>query len=82
MFGIVEGNAGLLESLIRAQIPGGVVRERPPRTDLRRFEVLIPDFTTQMIAPKTASIITAWVAQHGDYRDVRPRFVTAYPDVP
>ncbi len=87
VFGIGEGDAVLLESLIREQIPAGIVTERKPSVDLRRFEVLILDFTTQAIAPSigmtnAAPIITAWVAQHGDYRDVCPRFVTAYPDVP
>ncbi len=83
VFGIGEGDAVLLESLIREQIPAGVVTERSPSAYLRRFEVLIPDFTTQVIAPNAAPVITAWVPdEHWNYRDVRPRFVTAYPDVP
>ncbi len=78
VFGIGEGDGELLERLIREQVGRGIVAERPPRTDLRRFGVLVEDFTT----PKnTAPVITAWVSDHGELEEIKPRLVTAYPVV-
>lgn len=78
VFGVGEGDGELLERLIRDQVGRGIVTERPPRTDLRRFGVLIEDFET----PKhTGPVITAWVSDHGDWRRIKPRLVTAYPVV-
>jgi hypothetical protein len=78
VFGVGEGEGRLLERLIREQIGRGIVTEKPPRTDLRRFEVLIEDFET---AKNTEPMITAWVSEHGDWRRITPRFITAYPVV-
>lgn len=78
VFGIGEGEGWLLERLIREQIARGVVTEKPPRTDLRRFEVLIEDFETEK---STGPMITAWVSEYGDWQRITPRFITAYPVV-
>ncbi|MBA2712475.1 MAG: hypothetical protein H0U55_02840 [Rubrobacteraceae bacterium] len=78
IFGIGVGNGARLEQLIRNQVGGGVVSERAPREDTRRFGVLIEDFE----GPSgRGPVLTAWASDHGDYRELKPRLVTALPVV-
>ena len=71
----------LLERLIREQVTGGVVAERPSRFDTRRFGVTIPDFAGPSGPAKRGPVLTAWASDHGDYKALRPRLVTAFPIV-
>lgn len=75
IFGIGVGDGALLEQLIRSQISSGVVVERSPRVDTRRFGVRIADFEGPA---GRGPVLTAWAADH---EEERPRLVTAYPDV-
>ena len=78
VFGIGVGDGDLLERLIRQQIVGGMVTERPPRMDARRFGVVIPDFEGPA---RRGPVLTAWASDHGNYKILRPRLVTAFPIV-
>lgn len=78
VFSIGVGDGDLLERLIRQQIASGEVTERPPRLDTRRFGVVIPDFQGRS---GRGPILTAWASDHGDYKTLRPRLVTAFPIV-
>lgn len=81
VFGIGEGDAGLLESLLREQLsqadPGErepvTTREYPPRT-VRRWELVIPRF--QGPNGNEGPVITAWALDPD--RDL-PHLTTAYP---
>lgn len=81
VFDIGVGDGDLLERLIRQQINGGVVTEKPPRIDVRRFGVVIPDFERPAGPAKRGPVLTAWASDHGDYKKLRPRLVTAFPIV-
>ncbi len=75
VFGIGPGEGELLEQLIRDHVRRGVVVEKPPRVDSRRFEVKISNFE----GPAGAGpVLTAWAAEHGAQR---PHLVTAFPIV-
>jgi hypothetical protein len=78
IFGIGTGDGAHLEQLIREQVLHGVVSERPPREDTRRFGVMIEDFK----GPSgRGPVLTAWASGHGAYREQKPRLVTAFPVV-
>jgi hypothetical protein len=84
VFGIGVGDGKLLERLIRQQVASGEVTERPPRIDARRFGVVIPDFEGPAgpAGPATRGpVLTAWASDHGDYKTLKPRLVTAFPIV-
>lgn len=78
VFGIGVGDGKLLERLILQQVASGVVTERPSRIDARRFGVVIPDFQGRS---GRGPVLTAWASDHGDYKTVKPRLVTAFPIV-
>ena len=78
IFGIGVGDGAYLEQLIREQVVHGVVSERAPREDTRRFGVMIEDFK----GPSgRGPVLTAWASGHGGYREQKPRLVTAFPVV-
>ncbi len=78
VFGIGVGDGARLEQLIRDQVVNGVVSERAPRGDTRRFAVMIVDFEGPT---GRGPVLTAWASDHGDYRERKPRLVTAFPVV-
>jgi hypothetical protein len=81
VFGIGEGDAELLERLIREQLPQAGPRERepvtrggdPPRT-FRRWELVIPRFRGPN--GNVSPVLTAWALDPA--RDV-PHLTTALP---
>jgi hypothetical protein len=81
VFGIGEGDAELLERLIREQLPQAGLRERepvtrggdPPRT-FRRWELVIPRFRGPN--GNVSPVLTAWALDPA--RDV-PHLTTALP---
>jgi hypothetical protein len=79
IFGIGVGDGARLEQLIRNQVGEGVVSERAPREDTRRFGVIIEDFEGP--SGRRGPVLTAWASGHGNYREQKPRFVTALPVV-
>lgn len=81
IFGIGVEDGKLLERLLRQQVASGVVTERPPRIDARRFGVMIPDFEGPAGPARRGPVLTAWASDHGDYKTVKPRLVTAFPIV-
>ena len=81
VFGIGVGDGELLEHLIRQQVASGEVTERPPRIDTRRFGVMIPDFEGPAGVMNRGPVLTAWASDHGDFRTLKPRLVTAFPIV-
>ena len=83
VFGVGEGDAELLERLIREQLFGAGVspeerepvttREDPPRL-VPRWEIVIPNF----VGPNGSSgpVLTAWALEPGANR---PHLTNAYP---
>lgn len=81
VFGIGEGDGEVLERLIREQLSGASIRERPPVTGRegethRIFEVLIPDFRGPN--GNVGPVITGWALDPGEEN---PHLTTAYPAV-
>lgn len=83
VFGIGEGDAELLERLIREQLEGAEPEEqegKAPREDpsgvIRRWELVIPRFRgpNGHVGP----VLTAW-ALDPDVGKARPHLVTAFP---
>ncbi len=81
VFGIGEGDAELLERLLREQFPQAEPEEQEPVTTwedpprmVRRWEFVIPHFRGPN--GKEGSVLTAWALDPG--KDL-PHLTTAYP---
>lgn len=83
VFGIGEGDAQLLERLLREQIEGGEPEEKEGKTSsqdppevIRRWELVIPCFRGPN--GNVGPVLTAW-ALDPDVGESRPHLVTAFP---
>lgn len=83
VFGIGEGDAELLERLIREQLEGAEPEEKAGKTSsedapevIRRWELVIPRFRGPN--GNVGPVLTAW-ALDPDVGETRPHLVTAFP---
>ncbi len=82
VFGIGEGDAELLERLIREQLSQAEPEERPPKVVeepervIRQWQLLVPRFRGPN--GNTGAVKTGWAF---DPLASRPHLTTAYPDV-
>lgn len=83
VFGIGEGDAELLERLIREQLEGAEPEEKEGKTSsgdppeaIRRWELVIPRFRGPN--GNVGPVLTAWALDR-DVGEARPHLVTAFP---
>jgi hypothetical protein len=86
VFGIGEGDAELLEHLIREQLPQAQSEERPskmvrePERVIRQWQLLIPNFRGPN--GNEGPVKTGWAFDPASSAgELRPRLTNAYPDV-
>lgn len=86
VFGIGEGDAELLERLIREQLPQAQPEERPskvvrePERVIRQWQLLIPSFRGPN--GNERPVKTGWAFDPASPAgEARPRLTNAYPDV-
>ena len=69
-----EGDAAIAERLIREQVTGAEIADKPPRAGAKRWEAVIRRFVGAN--GKTAELLTSWaLAPDSD----KPHMTTAYP---